>query len=246
MPFGFTFEEWSWVAGIASTGITVIGGLFGLAMKTRKSEERAMTRAFHGVRIGASPKSLQKLQLKQIARDGEGAVKMTKWLLPDGNDLSVTYNSELDRIVYMELDWCRNPSSRATDLIKFHFGETSLADIRKYYKCNGFAYANRVVHEEPDELVFFNAFELKDAPNIIAVFITSLSQADQDLIRSTKQGDSFVSSCKLVAIAVADEAYLDKTWGAEKIYDPISQAIELPLRNKVPRWLTGGSTRTPT
>jgi len=243
MLFGFTFEEWSWVAGIASTGITVIGGVIALAMRIRPSDARAMARAFHGVSIGVSLKSLQKLQLKQIARDGEGAVKMTKWLLPDGNALSVTYDSELDRIVYMEVDWCRNPSARATDLRGFYFGETSLADIRRYYKCNGFAYANRLVHEEPDELVLFNAFELKHTPSIITVFITSVSQVDQDIIRRTKQNDNFASSCKLVAIAVADEAYLDKIWGAEKIYDPISRAIELPLRNKVPRWLTGGSRR---
>ena len=144
MSFGFTFEEWSWVAGIASTGITVIGGLIALAMKTRKFDARAMTRAFHGVRIGANLKSLQKLQLKQIARNGQGAVKMTKWLLPDGNALSVTYDSELDRIVYIEVDWCRNHSAKATDLRDFYFGQTSLEDIRKYFECNGFAYANRV------------------------------------------------------------------------------------------------------
>jgi hypothetical protein len=237
----FTFEEWSWVAGIASVGITVIGGLISLAKKIRQSDTRAMVRAFHGVRIGASQRSLQRLKLKQIARDGEGAVKMTKWLLPEGNDLSVTYNSELDRIVYMEVDWCRKSSAKSTDLKNFRFGETSLADIRKFYKCNGFAYANRVVHEEQDEIVLFNAFELKSTPNIITVFITSISKAEHEVIRRSKQSDNIAVSCKLVAIAIADEEYLDKIWGAAKIYDPTSHAIELPLRNNLASWLTGGS-----
>ena len=74
---------------------------------------------------------------------------MTKWVLPNGNDLSVTYNSETDRIVYMEVDWCKKKSALSTGLAKKQFGTTSLRDIRKTFKSNGFTYADRVFLETP-------------------------------------------------------------------------------------------------
>ena len=207
-----------------------------------------MERAFHGVRIGASAKSLQKLKLKQIDRSGSGAIKITKWALPNGNDLSVTYNSETDRIVYMEVDWCKNGSALSTGLAKKQFGTTSLSDIRSAFKSNGFTYANRAFLETPEELITFNAFELHNMPNIIAVFITSISQEEQNNIRVLQSDrenlDQVSDSFKLVAIALADEAYLDEIWGTEKIYDPTSHPIKLSVTSKVAIplvWLTSGS-----
>lgn len=198
---------------------------------------QAMERAFHGVRIGASSKSLHKLKLKQINRSGSGPIKVTKWMLPNGNDLSVTYNSETDRIVYMEVDWCRKKSASSTGLAKKQFGTTSLGDIRKAFKSNGFTYTNKAFLVTPTEFVTFNAFELHNTPNIIAVFITSISQEDQNKIRALQSekemSDEVSNAFKLVAIVLADEAYLDQIWGAKKVYDPVSRPIKLPVANKV-------------
>jgi hypothetical protein len=244
----FTFEQWSWIAGIFSATLPVLVWLIRLVQTHFQSDLQAMEHAFHGVRIGASAKSLQKLKIKQIDRSGSGAIKMTKWALPNGNDLSVTYNSVTDRIVYMEVDWCKKQSALSTGLAKKQFGITSLSDIRKAFKSNGFTYVNRVFHKTPEELVCFNAFELQNTPNIIAVFITSISQEEQNNIRAVQSdeekldrvGDSF----KLDAIALGDEAYLDEIWGTEKIYDPTSHPIKLPVTSKVATLfarLTGGS-----
>ena len=244
----FTFEQWSWIAGIFSASLPVVVWLIRLVRTRFQSDLHAMEIAFHGVKIGTSAQSLQKLNLKQIDRSGSGAIKITKWALPNGNHLSVTYNSETDRIVYMEVDWCKKRSASNTGLAKKRFGITSLSDIRKAFKSNGFTYTNRAFHETPEELVCFNVFELKKTPNIIAVFITSISQEQQNRILVLKSEEEKVDrvseSLKLVAIAVGNEAYLDEIWGAEKIYDPTSRPIKLPVTSKVAAplvWLTGGS-----
>lgn len=121
----FTFEQWSWIAGIFSAALPTIIWLTSLTRKLFQSDQQIMDHAFHGVRIGASAKTLQKLKLKQINRSGSGAIKMIKWALPNGNELSVTYNSETDRVVYVEVDWCRKPSAFKTGLTKHKFGVTS-------------------------------------------------------------------------------------------------------------------------
>lgn len=244
----FTFEQWSWIAGIFSALLPVFAWLNGVVRSNFRSDLPSIERAFHGVRIGSSAKSLEKLKLKQIDRSGSGAVKITKWMLPNGNNLSVTYDSVKDRIVYMEVDWCKNNSALSTGLTRKKFGITSLSDIRNTFKSNGFTYAERAFLKNREELVSFNAFELKNRPNIIAIFITSISQEDQDAIRALHSDEKKldrVSDCfKLVAIALADEAYLDEIWGVEKIYDPTSRPITLSVTSKLTAalaWRTGGS-----
>ena len=81
----------------------------------------------------------------------------------------------------------------------------------------------------PEGVVTFNAFELKSTPTIVVVFVTLLqntSSVGPD--PSPEQIKAAVGGLfKLVAIAVADESYLDQSWGAKKLYDPKSIPIQL-------------------
>lgn len=190
-----------------------------------------MDRAFHGVRIGAPIVSLQSLGLTPIGRSGSGAVKITKWRLANENELSVTYDSVQDRILYMEIDWSQEQAGRALGMGGLMFGRSTLGQIRRLYKSNGFSYANHMMFEIAGDIVTFNAFELKRTPTIVVVFITKLSGDTQRHISTLpleKQvlgeiGEHF----KLDAMAVADESYLDEIWGKDKIYDPRSVPVEL-------------------
>ena len=74
-----------------------------------------------------------------------------------------------------------------------------------------------------DQLITFNAYEIKGKPHLIAVFVTSLSipEAKSQMSDPTQVAKFF----KLQAIILAEEAYLDEIWGEEKIYDKDSKPI---------------------
>ena len=198
---------------------------------SRKGDWEVMDRAFHGVRIGAPITTLQKIGLKPIDRSGSGAIKITKYLLENGNAMSVTYDSVQDRILYMEIDWNQQTSGMDLGLGALRFGSSTLQQIRRLYKSNGFSYARHMMVPIADEIVAFNAFELNRTPTIIVVFITKLSRdlrqhiaglpEDQQAI--AKIGEHFT----LDAVVVAGERYLDEIWGKDKVYDPKSMGIQL-------------------
>lgn len=230
-----SFESWSWLAGIAGSLIALIALLWQvrIAMRkvSRKGDWETMDRAFHGVRIGAPIATLQRIGLQPIDRGGSGAVKITKWKLDNGNELSVTYDSVQDRILYMEVDWNQKTSAMSVGIGKLVFGRSTLQQVRRLYKSNGFSYANHMMFEIEGDIVTFNAFELKRTPTLVVVFITKISAETRRHISTLPEekqvlgeiGDHF----KLDAIAVADESYLDEIWGSEKVYDPKSIAITL-------------------
>ena len=164
-----------------------------------------------------------------MARDGDGKIKMTKWHLASGNELSVSYDSERDRILYAELDWDFKPNSVDCGIAGLRFGESTLAHIRKKFDSNGFSYSEHMMFMTDNGLVTFNAFELKRTPSIVVVFVsllknaTSLGQQSSEKQLSDEVGKLF----QLVAVVVSDEGYLDEIWGSKKIYDPTSTPIKL-------------------
>ena len=192
-----------------------------------------MDKAFHGIRIGANVQSIQKLGLKPIDRSGAGAAKITKWVLKTGNEMSVTYDSERDKILYMEVDWNQRGSSTKVGITRMTFGKTTLEDIRQLYGSNGFSYAKHMMFQVSEGIITFNAFELAQAPSIIVVFITKLSDESRKEIAALPEEQRAVAAIpqhfKLDAVAVADESYLDELWGKEKLYDPKSLPIKLSV-----------------
>jgi hypothetical protein len=165
-----------------------------------------------------------------VSREGNGSIKMTKFRLDNGNDLSVTYDSVQDRILYVEVDWNQAPSGKGTGISKLKFGETSLKDIRKRYRSNGFTHLKHASCWDDGELVMFNAFELKRTPTIILAFATRLPHESESLIKTLspeKQVELISNYLMLESIVVADESYLDEIWGEDKSYDPLSKGIRL-------------------
>jgi hypothetical protein len=228
-------EAWSWIAGIVGSAIALITFIWQIRVAkrrtSRKGDWEVMDRAFHGLRIGAPIVTLQKLGLQPIDRSGSGAIKITKWRLNNGNEMSVTYDSIQDRILYAEIDWNQNLSGIAVDIGGLLFGRSTLKEIRRLYKSNGFSYAKHVMFEIEGGIVTVNAFELRRTPTIIVVFITKIAEDTRRHISTLPPESQILGEIdeyfKLDAIAVADESYLDEIWGKDKIYDPKSVSIEL-------------------
>jgi predicted outer membrane lipoprotein len=227
-------EQWSWVAGVLGAAFALITLLWQIHSATRRTSRKGdwemMDRAFHGVRIGAPFVSLQNLELHQIARSGSGAIKMTKWKLDNGNEMSVTYDSVRDRILYMEIDWSEKPQGITLGMNKLQFGRSTLRQVRDIYNSNGFSYANHMMFSGEEGIATFNAFELKKTPTIVIVFVTKLSKTTERHIASLPEkleANAISGYFKLVAVVVADERYLDEIWGSEKIYDSNSVPISL-------------------
>jgi len=179
--------------------------------------------SLNGVRIGDSASTLQALNLQQISRVGEAGMKVTKFKLPNGNELSVTYDSRADRILYIVNDWNLTSQSNAVGSSNLVFGSTNLKDIRKMYGSNGFSWKTVFMQRSGNELIMFNAYEIRKKRNGVVVFVTSV---DVEEYHSAGADSKLVPKlARLQAVIVADERYLDAIWGEEKIYDGVSRPI---------------------
>lgn len=169
-----------------------------------------------GIELGDSRKSVEDLNLPIVGEE-PGSVK---YKTKNGNELSVTF--ENDKVVYMENDWLYHPGGTKPLFSDFIFGETSLVDIRNQYGTNGFAHVNRNVTSTETHLISFNCFEFDSEKNEILVTITGLDMSDPEV-----NENNLSEKMLLLAIIIADKAYLDKIWGDEKIYDGEYKKIKL-------------------
>lgn len=160
-----------------------------------------------GIRINDSRKSLDNLKLKVVAKDE----RMIKYSTENGNDFSVTFDK--GKVVYMENDWLQDPKSRQPLFSAFSFGQTTLKDIRSKFSTNGFTYKSRGSFKTDTHLIMFNCFEFDSKNNEILVTITKIS-LNEDVTE-----ENVASKLKLDALIIADKAYLDKTWGKDKVFD---------------------------
>ena len=187
--------------------------------------------SIEGIRVGGTTDAIHALKFERVARDGEGSIKTTKWKLNNGNKLSATYNSQENRVLYIELDWSGKAKGVDSTFMKFQFDSTSLSEIRKVFNSTGFSYKMNAMFSTDEGIVTFNAFEIKDSPNLIAVFVTIVDKQFFDQLNSLPFEERLrvVSNYfKLRAIILSEESYLDKIWGAEKIYDPESRPVQIP------------------
>lgn len=190
-----------------------------------------MKDTFLGIKIGDKSSIVHKLEYERISRGGEGQIKHIKWKLKTNNELSITYDSRQNRILYMELDWLKNEGDKEVGIDNFMFGQTTLEDIRKSFNSNGFSHAEHMMFDLEGEIVTFNAFELENTASIIVVFVTSISLEDKALIDTRPHEQQVMGAIgkyfKLVGVVVSDENYLDEIWGHKKLYDPESRPIRL-------------------
>ena len=179
-----------------------------------------------GVELGAAPITLETLPMKPIAREGRGATKTSKFKLRNGNELSATYDSKANTIRYIELDWNLAPQATDTGVASLVFGRTTLNDIRRRNGSNGFSWQRVAMQRDGQQLIAFNAYEVRDKPGAIVVFVTLISIPEYEA--SPLGSDRLGSLARLRAIILASEAYLDEIWGEDKIYDGSSKSIAWP------------------
>jgi len=168
-----------------------------------------------GVKINDSLKSLENLKLKIVARDEN----MIKYSTENGNDFSVTF--ENGKVIYMENDWLHELNSKQPLFSDFLFGQTTLKDIRSKFSTNGFAYKSRGAFTTETDLIEFNCFEIDSKNNEVLVTITKVS------LKENVTEETVASKLKLDALIIADKAYLDRTWGKDKVFDKNYKKIKL-------------------
>ena len=168
-----------------------------------------------GITVGSPEAALKKLKLEEVAREPG----MVKYRTANGNDFSVT--TENGKVVFMENDWSQDPAGKEALLPGFSFGETSLADIRKRFGCNGFTHKEFRYMQTETDVILFNCFEIDSATPEVLVCITKVPM-DGDVNES-----NLAEKAKLEALIVASPVYLDGLWGSEKAYDPDNKKIRL-------------------
>ena len=149
-------------------------------------------------------------------------MEMRKWVLPSGNELSVTTGSN-GEIVYLESDWDGKNDDPACDLPGLHFGVTTLSELRKRFGSNGFEFKDRGPGiKTEDGFVMMNTWEVG---KVVITFYTKIGQQEYDRMKASGLNPPPADYAKLDAISIADAGYAKSEWG-ERIYDPQYKKIE--------------------
>jgi hypothetical protein len=114
-----------------------------------------------------------------------------------------------------------------SDFPGFKFGITALGDIRKANGSNGFSYQSRAMNKTEGELFTFNAYSIKNKQGLVAVFVTTIDtlKLREKLGIKKPTHEDIDQNFKLDALILAEESYLDRMWGKQKIYDKESKPI---------------------
>ncbi len=181
----------------------------------------ASGQSLSSLKIGDPTSKLSALG-KPTAIDSEKGMTVRRWVLPNGNELSVTTDMS-DKIVYMESDW--NPGkddTTACDLPGLRFGVTTLTQLRNRFGSNGFAFkdqAGQLLTE--DGAVMLNSYE---ASGYVITFYNKISNKEVAQLNPESQG-TIADHAKLDAISIASPEYAKREWG-DRVYDPGYKQID--------------------
>jgi len=166
-------------------------------------------------RIGDTPTGLSKLG-PVSGLDKYKGNDLFLWVLPNRNTLRATVDPE-GEIVYLESAWGGKSDETGCDLAGLKFGATSLADLRKRFGSNGFAYKKHPhVMTTDDGVTLLNSWEVS---NVVVTFYSKISAADFAKAQASGGGDTAAEYAKLSAISLANAAYAKSEWG-DRVYDP--------------------------
>jgi hypothetical protein len=177
----------------------------------------AQAQAIFGFRVGQDLRVAAKTHPRPSKMGEQNAFAVVKWDLPNGSAVSVTASPETGKIVFMEADWGGDAANAATDLPGLSFGASKLADIRRRFQSNGFAFKSNAVQLIGQDVVSFNCYQIKGPDDLIAVFVTSLPTASIPTVDGKPSPD--LGKGSLQAIILADSKYLKGLWGEERLFD---------------------------
>jgi hypothetical protein len=189
------------------------------------STSTATAQSLNGVKIGDLSSTLETLDLQLKGSNTNGNFRFTKFNLSNGNDLSITYNIQTNKILYIETDWNQKFKARASGVSSFVFGSTTLEDIRKINGSNGFSWKKLAVQQDDNQVMTFNAYEISQNSDSVVVFVTRLDIPKYRAASDIDKEKKFAKFFKLDAIILANKQYLDQIWGEEKLYDRTNQPI---------------------
>lgn len=182
-----------------------------------------------GIAIGADISSLSTMSISPAAREDTGKYVTENYRLADGNELRVAYARDGSRIVYLETQWGGSKSGTATDFEGYAYGKTTLRDLTDRIGSNGYTYGARPAPHFPEESAWIrlNSYELEEAGAQVITFVTKISPERVAYLNENKGSSKADREFKLVAIVLADPAYLDEVWGSGKVYDGNYKPIKL-------------------
>lgn len=171
-------------------------------------------------RVGDTPTGLSKLgQVSGL--DKYKGNDLYRWVLSNHNSLRAAVDPE-GEIVYLESSWGHKSDETGCDLKGLKFGATTLADLRRRFGNNGFAFKKRPhVTNTDDGVVLLNSWE---TGSVVVTFYTRISPADYAKARASGENDA-APDAKLEAISLANAAYAKSEWG-DRVYDPAYKKIE--------------------
>ncbi len=182
---------------------------------------RADGQSLSSLHIGDPATKLAALGKPVETSDNKG-MTVQRWVLPNGNDLSVT-TSQAGKIVYIESDWNAGADKNPLcDLSGLQFGQTTLTQLRKRFGSNGLSFKDRggqMLAE--DGAVMLNSYE---TGNAVVTFYNKISNAEVSKLDPEGQG-SMADHARLDAISIADGDYAKSEWG-DRIYDPQYKKID--------------------
>ena len=183
--------------------------------------EMCRSQSLVGIKVGEVSSKLTRLGSPTDTGSYKG-MSLQRWKLPNGNELSVTLDSE-GKIVYLESDWDGKSDDAGCDLPELHFGRTTLAELRKRFGSNGFGFNGRGPGiKTEDGLVLMNSFEVGTA---VITFYTKINGDEFQRLKASGASPSPADYAKLDSISIADDAYAKSEWG-DRVYDPAYKKIE--------------------
>jgi hypothetical protein len=207
-----------------SLGDSVLGG--GLCVLAAcPLSGAALAQSMSGISVGDPFSTIpQRIGFAPSQSEQSGPFTIVKWVLADGNSLSVTARSDTGRVVFVETDWGK--STTYTDFRDFYFGTTTLADIANKVGTDNFAFDGGPM---PDgSIVMRNSYRISPT-DVIVTFVTKLREADLTAAERSKineRPEGYRVFLKLDAIMLGDFDYLSSIWGREHL--PASNARKVP------------------
>lgn len=185
-----------------------IGGKHVTKERLDKNNEPSL----YGIRIGDTPDILSTIGYEPINQEELGNKMSLRFMLNDGNMLSVTYDKNSNKIIYIELSWDFKSDSYVPEASGLKFGKTTLTDILEFKGGTGHIYEQSPAGKnENGDLILLNSYNVENSETIMT-FATKLSK---DVISKYLDQPNIetIANAKLIGVILGDKNYIESLWG---------------------------------